>query len=142
MKREGFALIVGLLLLPGSLLADDAKDIQGNWLPKAAELGGQKFPDEMLRNMKLVIVGDKYAVKSGDETDFGTVKLDPAQKPKTLDIIGTDGPNKGKTVLAIYELSGDSLKVCYALTGTRRPTEFKSKGDAAFLLVIYKRIKP
>jgi len=142
MKREGLVLVVGLLSLPGVIRADDAKDIQGNWIPTAAELGGQKFPDEMLKTMKLAIAGDKYAVKSGDETDFGTVKLDAAQTPKALDITGTDGPNKGKTVLAIYELSGDALKVCYALTGIKRPAEFKSKGDAALLLITYRRVKP
>lgn len=141
MKRVTLALVVGLLLT-GNIRADDAKAMVGNWVPTSAELGGQKLPDEMVKNMKLSIMGDKYAVKSGQETDFGTLKLDATQKPKTMDITGTDGPNKGKTILAIYELSGDSLKVCYALTGTKRPSEFKSVGDAALLLMTYKRIKP
>jgi uncharacterized protein (TIGR03067 family) len=139
--RSGFLALAVVLLLAGGARADDAKDIEGTWIPTTGELGGQPLPAEILRNMKLSIQGDKYAVRAGAETDFGTLKLDPVQKPKAIDITGTDGPNKGKTIPAIYELSGDSLRVCYALTGTKRPAEFTSKGDAALLLITYKRVK-
>src|SRR5262249_26269632 len=105
MMRAAVAMVVGLLLLPGAVRADDAKDVEGVWVPAAGELGGQPLPAEMLKNMKLSIKDGKYAVKVGEETDFGTVKLDATQKPRALDITGTDGPNKGKTILAIYELS-------------------------------------
>jgi len=57
-------------------------------------------------------------------------RSDEALMPPTystpVEVSRTDGPNKGKSVLVIYELSCDSLKVCYALTGTKRPTEFKA----------------
>jgi hypothetical protein len=56
--------------------------------------------------------------------------------------VGTDGPNKGKTFLAIYELDKDSLKVCYDLSGKARPTEFKTKPDTTLFLVTYTREKP
>jgi uncharacterized protein (TIGR03067 family) len=58
-----------------------------------------------------------------------------------MDIIGTEGPNKGKTILAVYELSGDTLKVCYALEGPTRPTDFTTRGDAKRFLVTYQREK-
>ena len=74
--------------------------------------------------------------------DKGTVKLDPAAKCKTMDITGTDGPNKGKTFLTIYELNGDTLKVCYDLSAKSRPTEFESKPKTQLFLVTYKREKP
>ena len=58
-----------------------------------------------------------------------------------MDITGTEGPNKGKTFQAIYELDGDTLKVCYDLSGKGRPTEFKTAEGTQLFLVIYTREK-
>jgi len=123
----------------------DAKDGAGNdgvWLPSAAELGGQPFPDEVRKSMKLVIKDGKYTVTVGQAVDQGTVKLNPSAKPKQMEITGTDGPNKGKTFLAIYERDGDTLRVCYDLSGKSYPTEFKSNAENKLFLVTYKREKP
>jgi uncharacterized protein (TIGR03067 family) len=68
--------------------------------------------------------------------------LNPKAKPKELDIVGTDGPNKGKTILAIYEQDGDTLRICYDLSGKGRPTEFKTKEGTQSFLVTYVREKP
>ena len=139
--------VVLTLVLSFSLAAgsDDAKDgdsIQGAWLPSMAELAGKLFPDEVRKTIKLVVKDDKYTVTVGDEVDQGTVKLNPAAKPKEMDITGADGPNKGKTILAIYERDGDTLRVCYDLSGKSRPTEFKTKEGGQLFLVTYKREKP
>jgi len=34
---------------------DDAKSMDGTWLPSSAELAGEKFPDEVRKSIKLVI---------------------------------------------------------------------------------------
>jgi uncharacterized protein (TIGR03067 family) len=134
------AVVVGLSSpSPGDDAKDDAKKIQGTWLPKSGELGGKPFPDEVLKTIKLVIKDDTYTVTVGTEPDKGTCKLDPSAKPKALDITGTDGPNKGKTIPAIYELTDDTLRVCYNLGGKDRPTEFKTKEGTQLFLVTYKR---
>jgi uncharacterized protein (TIGR03067 family) len=116
--------------------------IQGTWLPSAAELGGKKFPDEVRKTIKLVVKGDKYTVTVGKQVDQGTVKLNPKALPKELDITGTAGPNKGKTIRAIYERDGDTLQVCYDLSGKSRPKEFKTRAGTQLFLVTYKREKP
>ena len=95
-----------------------------------------------IRSVKLVIKGDRYTVTVGKQLDRGTVKLDPEAKPKALDITGTDGPNKGKTIRAIYERDGDTLRVCYDLSGKGRPKEFKTSEGTQLFLVTYKRQKP
>jgi uncharacterized protein (TIGR03067 family) len=116
--------------------------IEGTWLPSAAELGGKKFPDEVRNTIKLVVKGDRYTVTVGKQVDKGTVKLNPKALPKALDIRGTEGPNKGKTIRAIYERHGDTLRVCYDLSGKSRPTEFKTRAGTQLFLVTYKRKKP
>jgi uncharacterized protein (TIGR03067 family) len=121
---------------------DDAKSIDGTWLPSVAELGGEKFPDEVRKTMKLVMDDGKYTVTVGKNPDKGTVKLDPSKKPKEMDIVGTEGPNKGKTFLAIYEKTDDTLRICYDLSGKARPTEFKTAKGTQQFLVTYNREKP
>jgi uncharacterized protein (TIGR03067 family) len=122
--------------------AKDGDTLQGTWLPATAELGGKPFPDEVRKTIKLVVKDDKYTVTVGEQADKGTVKLKPSAKPKEMDITGTDGPNKDKTILAIYDLDGDTLRVCYDLSGKGRPTEFKTKEGTQQFLVTYKREKP
>ena len=121
--------------------AQDAKQIQGTWLPQSAELGGKEFPEEVRKSIKLVLKADTYVVTAGKDPDEGKCKIDPSKTPKTLDITGTKGPNMGKTFLCIYELNGDTLRVCYDLSGKARPTEFKTTAGSQLFLVTYRREK-
>jgi uncharacterized protein (TIGR03067 family) len=140
--KHFLSLALVLSFLPAAW-SGNAKDdtIDGTWLPSAAELGGKMFPDEVRTTIKLVVKGDKYTLTAGKVVDQGTVKLNPSAKPKTLDITGIDGPNKGKTMLAIYERKGDTLRVCYDLSGKGRPMEFKTETGTKLFLVTYKREK-
>jgi uncharacterized protein (TIGR03067 family) len=136
-----------VVVLSFSLAAwsDDAKDgdaLEGAWLPATAEFAGNTFPDEVRKTMKLVIKGDKFSVSVGKVVDQGTIKLDASAKPKKMETVCTDGPNKGRTFPAIYELDRDTLKICYNLSGKSHPTEFKTKEGSQLFLVTYKREKP
>ena len=121
---------------------EDGKKMQGTWKPVTAELAGKPYPDKILKTMKLVVTDDKYTVTVGEEKDEGTVKLDSAKKPPAMDIVSTKGPNQGKKIPAIYELTDTTLRVCYDLTGKARPKEFKTQADTQLFLVEYKRQKP
>jgi uncharacterized protein (TIGR03067 family) len=127
---------------PGLKAARDADTLEGTWKAKTAELGGKAFPDEVRKSIQLVVKDDRYTVTVGKKIDRGTVKVNRKAKPKELDITGTEGPNKGKTILAIYERDGDTLRVCYDLGGKGRPTEFKTRTGTQLFLVTYKREKP
>jgi uncharacterized protein (TIGR03067 family) len=143
-------LVVLMVILPFAASArlavaveDKEEGLPGTWLPLSAELGKQKLPDATLKIMKLVLTDKTYAVHVADDVDKGTVKLDTSKTPKAMDITGTEGPNKGKTMLAIYELKGDTLRVCYDLKGKARPTEFNANaGQTPLFLVTYRREKP
>ena len=121
--------------------ADDAKAVQGNWKPVKAELAGQPMADTVLKSISLKLDNGKYEVFVGDEPDRGTYTIDSASKPKSMTITGTEGPNHGKTFPAIYELNGDTLRICYDLSGAKRPTEFKTVAGTKLYLVTYNRKK-
>jgi len=118
-----------------------ATTIQGKWKPATAELAGQPMPEAVLKSISLKLDNDKYEVFVGVEPDRGTYLLDSTSNPKGMVITGTEGPNLGKTFPAIYELKGDTLRICYDLSGAKRPTEFKTAAGTRLYLVMYNRVK-
>ena len=126
-----------------ALAADppDATAIQGNWTPVKGELGGRPMADAVLQTISLKLTDGKYEVFAGGHPDNGTYTLDSNTKPKSITVTGTNGPNSGKTFPSIYELKGDTLRICYDLSGMKRPTEFKSVAGTKLYLVTYGRKK-
>jgi uncharacterized protein (TIGR03067 family) len=114
--------------------------IRGTWNPLSAELAGQPFPQQVLNTIQLILTEDRYTAVVAGAKDVGNLTLHSNQQPKALDILGTEGPNKGRTILAIFELAGDSLKICYDLEGKTRPAEFKTNPGTKQFLVHYKRV--
>lgn len=142
--------VVGLSLLRAG---DDAKEeaikkerkqYAGTWRVVSLEVNGNKAPDEDAK--KIVVVNQEDGSWSiqvdGKEIAKGTSTIDPAKKPKTIDLTTTEGQDAGKTALGIYELDKDSRKVCYAQPGKDRPTELASKEGSGHVLVTLKREKP
>ena len=135
----GFAAI--LITLFAAEAADDSKLMEGTWVPARAELGGQPMTEDVLKTITLKLQGGKYEVSVGGRLDKGTYTIDGATKPKSITVTGTEGPNQGKTFPAIYELSKDSLRICYDLSGAKRPSEFKTSAGTRLYLVKYARKK-
>src|SRR5689334_3911388 len=103
-----------------AMRADDKADVAKEfkkfhcvWTFASVEAGGKKAPAEEFKGLTLTFAGDKYTVKKGDEViQGGTQKLDPSKSPKTIDVRVTGGLKKGAVMLGIYEIDGDTLKVC------------------------------
>lgn len=117
------------------------EDLTGTWKPVEVELAGAKFPPSVYAAWRLELGKGTYVLKGAESPDRGTVTTDPSKKPATMDVTGTDGPNKGKTYPCIYELTGDTLKICYDLSGQKRPEEFKTEKGTKLYLVTYQREK-
>jgi len=98
--------------------------------------------DALLKSIRLKLESGKYEVLVGDQPDRGTYTLNATSTPKSMTIRGTEGPNLGKTFPAIYELNGDTLRICYDLSGAKRPTAFQSVTGTQLFLVTYARSSP
>jgi serine/threonine-protein kinase len=123
-------------------LEKEVRKFQGTWTFVSSETGGKKLPADELKGLILTFEGNKHTVKKGDEViQVGTQKLDPSKPPKTIDVTMTEGPNKGKVMLGIYEIDGDMLKVCFDLQGKKRPMEFKSAPGSQTFVNVHKRVK-
>jgi uncharacterized protein (TIGR03067 family) len=142
-------LAVGLLVIgAGSLTADDKADkdqeaLQGTWQFDTFNQAGQAAPAEQLKEMTFVIKNNTYTLSMGDnELETGTFKLDSGKKPKTIDLDIQSGDDKGKKQPGIYELEGDTFKVCLAFPGeSDRPKELVAKADTKTVSFVFKRQK-
>jgi len=120
----------------------DLKGLEGTWRALSGEENGKKVPDKEVKQMRLVFEGKKFTAYFGPVVLMqGTVKLDPAKKPRAMDLVSTAGRLTGQTAPCIYELDGDGLKVCLGEPDGKRPTEFKADRIGQHL-ILYKRHKP
>src|SRR4051812_3915483 len=128
-------LVVALLGAGGTLLGGDAKQtgddvlkkLQGTWKFVAQEMHGKALPPEEGKS-RITFDGDKWLVRAdGKVVQGGTHKFDPTKKPGQVDAAVTEGEGKGTTMIGIYELKGDTMRVCFDLIGKERPTAFTAK---------------
>jgi uncharacterized protein (TIGR03067 family) len=107
------------------------------------ERDGKKYSDEQIKKMKVDQLGPKWSFHDGETGTVteGTDRVFLDKSPKAIDSTYTNGPAKGKTVLGIYELSGDTIKYCWAEPGKDRPKEFGSKAGSDLTLMILKKAK-
>ena len=142
---RSFAVLITATLAFTARAADDLKAMSGTWKTVKAELAGQALPPPVLKAITLKIDGANYVVtvetEKGTAVDKGTVAIDRTTTPKSMTISGVDGPNAGKTFHAIYEFGGDTLRVCYELSGAAQPAEFKTAPGTKLYLVTYERAK-
>ena len=149
-------LVVWLLVAAGGPSAEPGKEdaaakdlakLQGKWM-----LVAEDFDGKVTRYGMGAVIGFDKEVEIEYDGDGGvavksSVKLDPAQSPKAIDLTITFIPifprQKGKTLRGIYQLAGDELKMAFPYAPYReRPKEFKTEKGAHFTVVTYKRVKP
>ncbi|HYH68471.1 MAG TPA: TIGR03067 domain-containing protein, partial [Urbifossiella sp.] len=71
----------------------------------------------------------------------GVYHLDPTKSPKTIDIVTLGGARK--TALGLYQLDGDTLKLCLSLDPAKvseRPKEFGSREGEGRVVVTLQRV--
>ena len=128
-----WAATILVLLVPADKAKDDAgkkelDKLQGTWKSVSFEMNGQKTPADELKKRTVTYTGDKWEVKEdGKVVVAGTQKLDPTKDPHEIDSLVTEGEGKGTTMLGIYELKGDTFRVCFDPTGKERPKSFTPK---------------
>jgi uncharacterized protein (TIGR03067 family) len=144
------AAVAGLLVGVGPLAADEPeavkkarKELAGTWQAVSYALDGKKASAEDMKKIKLLIdVGGKATAQREGKTFLAsTTRIDPATRPKSIDITFSEGEGKGKTSLGIYKIEGDRLTICRAAPGKARPAEFSSSVGSGHTLMAYRRIK-
>lgn len=115
------------------------REIEGAWMMASGELGGKPFA---IPGFVLTIKGDTYTAGGEPPNDRGSLVYHHRQSANAhagLDVIGVDGPNKGKRIPAIYRLVDGKLEICYDLSQVARPAEFASPAGTMLFRVTYSR---
>jgi uncharacterized protein (TIGR03067 family) len=117
----------------------DLARLQGTWRVVSSQVRDYKVPEQEVARRKLTVTGNVLIYDYGNEwheRQEGTIKLDP--KTKELDWTWTwTWPEYGATILGIYELKGDDLKIGFGNIGSARPRRFEmAETDVVWLLVL------
>jgi uncharacterized protein (TIGR03067 family) len=128
----------------GDDTSKNLEQLAGAWTCVSATSDGKPVAEATVKQLRLAVTKEGgYKTERGDEVLFdSTCQIDPDRSPKQIDLIGTEGENKGKAAQGIYVLDGDTLTICYTMPGKERPKEFESKPGSAATLIVWKRGKP
>ncbi len=110
--------------------------LDGVWVATSARFDGQEAPDDVLRDLSIVIRNERMSPLR-QPNDVAKVVVDRTKSPMWFDTIDAQGQvNKG-----IFELSGDSLRLCSAWPGEDRPAKFESAQGSRVFLVSFSKSK-
>ena len=113
-------------------MRQDIDLLQGTWTVSALEVDGQ--PMASPGDAYVVIEGNRFTSTGMGAVYEGTLELDASASPARIDMKFDKGPEKGNTNPGIYELAGDSWKLCLATRGTVRPASFASTPGSGIAL--------
>jgi uncharacterized protein (TIGR03067 family) len=148
------ALAIAVLSLaadaPDDAVAREKAKLAGTWTVTALEVNGQKVPPEAVRDVTFTFTADTLTRAKGDKKESGAgYKLDPAKTPKWIDMTGvTDG--KERAVPGLYELDGDTLKLCFRADykaggkineNQKRPAKLDGGAGSERVLMVLRREK-
>lgn len=140
------AVAVGLMIAANAPKAtpieEPREELDGIWVVESVVRDPPERDADEAQGVRCIIAGETLVVKlPGDDKARGwaSIHSDARQKPKALDIT-PDGEKE--PVLAIYELDGDTLLVCWGPPGKGRVTELSSEPGSGQSLIVLKREKP
>jgi len=128
-------------------LKDELQKLEGTWGMVSMEDNGQKH---LVKDMDMahleVLPTFVWKTEKGTyniKAKNGPIVIDPTKTPKTLDVLmdmpGKNGPTKVAVIVAIYQLTGDTLEICYS-PGMPRPKEIKSEAKT-FIMTLERQKK-
>jgi uncharacterized protein (TIGR03067 family) len=112
----------------------DLEKLQGTWNISALEVEGNSTPEAMLENAQVTVKGKRFTSTGMGAKYEGSLKLDSSANPRQIDMQFDAGPEHGNVNLGIYQLDGDTWKLCLAMRGTVRPKRFASTSGSGLAL--------
>jgi uncharacterized protein (TIGR03067 family) len=112
--------------------------VEGTWVPVASEVGGLKVPDASVKRIPLTLAGGKYTLEKSGTAEHGIYWADE----RILILTAQDGDHAGLPVRALYEVKGDTLRLCFPFGKQVGRAGGESPTDLGLLIVTYKREKP
>jgi uncharacterized protein (TIGR03067 family) len=120
----------------------DMQNLQGIWRVVSSQFVDENASENEVDNRKVTVMGNILIYQYGNrenDTQEGFIKLNPKQKAFDWTLTS---PQQGVTLLAIYELNGDDLRIGIKNDGLVRPRQFVAGREDVVWLAVLKRVKP
>jgi len=114
-------------------MQNDMDLLQGSWNVSELQMEGQTISGGMLSNARVVITGNRFSSVGMGAVYEGVISFNASATPRQLDIKFDAGPEKGNTNLGIYEIDGDTWKLCLSTRGKLRPSTFSAAAGSGFV---------
>src|SRR5664280_2868223 len=114
----------------------DLDRLQGTWNIVSLEMDGQKMSRGGAR---IGVRGNRFTTIAMGATYEGSVGVHQTTAPKSFELHFDEGPEKGNTSFGIYELDGDTWKICLTTRGSERPKEFAAPPGTGIALETVQR---
>src|SRR5205823_12954590 len=128
---------------PEDAAREELQKLDGTWVVESILRDPREPGPDEGKGIRCIIKGDKVVAKLPGEDKPAPgglwIKVDPTKKPKAMDL---RPEGERDTILAIYELTDDTLRVCWSPLGKARPAEFASKPGSGHSLIVLRREKP
>ncbi len=134
MKRFFLALLAVV-----SLRAADLSSFNGTWVIASAESEGSEISSDLVKTIVLTLKDGAYIYDDGQSQAKGTFKVDFSTTPATMDSTESEGPNVGRRMIAITELTPNGWRACYSTDTSARPTAFKTQSGSGQFMASYER---
>ncbi len=138
-------LLLGLALTlaaPAPKKADEPAPakLEGEWVVESFDAGPKDAPPP--GSFRMTFADGKISITDtsgkGHAEEAGYT-VDTTQKPAHIDIKPGNGPDK--LVQGIFEIKGDTMKICFGKGSGTRPTAFQSEPEKGIIVINLRRAK-
>lgn len=123
--------------VPQAISRSDVDELQGTWDVTEVSYAGGLLPAKRFPFARLRIRGDTFTQEGADGKLEMSFRIDSGRNPKTMDMETREFHRE--TYHAIYDLNGDTLRICRREADQDRPTTFVSARNTGIFLITAKR---
>lgn len=120
-------------------MEDDLATLQGVWRVTALEVDGAALPETMLAAAEIRLEGTRFMSLGMGAPYAGGLSLATESAPKRFTLAFAEGPEAGRANHGIYELDGETWRMCLDMSGGPAPDAFATSPGSGRALQTLKR---
>jgi uncharacterized protein (TIGR03067 family) len=124
-------------------LSEEFQRFQGTWQVEGWVEGDKPVAAADLKKRSVFFGGNVFLFRRDGKIDrAGAVQIDPSKSPRTVNLSVKEGEGRDGVLLGVYEITGNTLKLCFDPQGQVRPESLKTDADTGFVVVTLKKPPP